>query len=116
MGRIYRPVSIASNGAFEIAIAIVDTGADETIISQRLADKLKANLYGTFKAVCASQTELKGKYADVFMKELHSNKEATISVGVSDVPFATDDINEEGLDIILGVDFIQKVKLKIEAS
>lgn len=115
MGRVYRPVEVNFNGMKEIAIALVDTGADETVISKKLATKLKANLYGTYTAKCASQTILQGKYADVKIKELKSGKETTIEAGVSDVPFNTDDIDEEGLDIILGVDFIQKVGLKIEA-
>ena len=43
-----------------------------------------------------------------------SKKQTTLPVGVSDVPFDTDDIDEGGIDVILGVDFIQKTRLKIE--
>ena len=114
MGRIYRPVEVSYNGGREIAVAIVDTGADETVVSQKLADKLKAELYGTFYAVCASQVILEGRYVDLSIKEMMSKKQTTLPVGVSDVPFDTDDIDEEGIDVILGVDFIQKTRLKIE--
>lgn len=111
MGRIYRAVSISYDSKKEIAIALVDTGADETVISEKLARKLNAKLYGTFLARCASQTILKGKFANISVKELKSGKESMLKVGVSDIPFDTDDINEDGVDIILGVDFIQKVGL-----
>ena len=37
-----------------------------------------------------------------------------MEVGVSSIPFDTDDIDDEGLDVILGVDFIQETGLKIE--
>lgn len=114
MGRIYKIVDVALDGKTESAIAIVDTGADETVISEKLAKRLNAKLYGTFLAYCASQTILRGKVADVKVKELKSGKEVTIRVGVSDVPFDTDDISEEGLDVILGIDFIQKTDLKLQ--
>ena len=49
--------------------------------------------------------------ADLHILDLNSNKETTIKIGVSDIPFDTDDIDDEGLDIILGIDFIQETKL-----
>lgn len=115
MGRVYRPVEVLVNSRKKIAIALVDTGADETVISEKLAKSLEAELYGLYTAKCASQTILTGRYSDVTIKELKSGKETKIEAGVSNVPFNTDDIDEEGLDVILGVDFIQKVGLKIEA-
>ncbi len=87
MGRIYRAVEVSSNDRKEIAVAIIDTGADETVMSQKLADKINAEMYGTFYAVCASQVMLEGRYADVLITEIRSNKQTTISVGVSDIPF-----------------------------
>lgn len=116
MGRVYRPVEIAANGRKEIAIALLDTGADETVISEKLAKELGSKLYGTYKARCASQTVLTGKYADITIKELRSLKSAKLEVGVSDIPFDTDDIDEEGIDVILGIDFIQETDLVIKTD
>lgn len=113
MGRVYGPVEVSFNGNKEIVVAIVDTGADETVISKKLVDKLNLSLYGLYVAKCASQTILTGKYTDVNIKELESGKELQIEVGVSDIPFDTDDIDEEGIEVILGVDFIQETKLRI---
>lgn len=111
MGRVYRQVEVESDDGKETAMAIVDTGADETVISEKFASRLKALLYGIHTAKCASQIVLTGKRADVKLKELKSGKEAQIEVGVSGIPFHTDDIDEDGIDIILGVDFIQKTNL-----
>jgi len=111
MGRIYRPVEVSCNGREEVTTALIDTGADETVVSQRLANMLGAKLYGTFLATCASQTVLEGKYADLTIKELRSKKQTLIEAGVSDIPFDTDDIDDEGVDVIIGVDFIQRTKL-----
>jgi len=113
MGRVYRQVEVESNSAKKTAIAIVDIGADETVISEKFATQLKAMLYGIYTAKCASQTILTGKRTDISIKEIKTNKQAQIEVGVSDIPFDTDDIDEEGIDMILGVDFIQKVNLSL---
>lgn len=75
MDRIYGAVEISSNGRKELAVAIVDTGEDKTVISQTLANKIKTELYGTFYAVRASQTMLKGRYADVVITEIRSKKQ-----------------------------------------
>jgi len=115
MGRIYNPVEVSYNGRKEITVALVDTGADRTVVSKKLADRLGTELYGTFLASCASQTVLEGKYGDFTIKDIRSSKQTPMEVGVSDIPFDTDDIDDEGVDVILGVDFIQKTGLKIEA-
>ena len=113
MGRMYRPVELSFKDNKIVSVSIVDTGADETVISERLAQKIKAELYGTFRAICASDTVLEGKYADIEIMDIWSNKKANMVVGVSDVPFDTDDIDDEGVDVILGTDFIQKTELEI---
>ena len=115
MGRIYRPVEVSYDGRSRITVALVDTGADETVVSEKVARELGIGLYGTFMAKCASQTILTAKYGDLSIKEMENGKKAAISAGVSDIPFDTDDIDEEGLGVILGVDFTQKTGLKIEA-
>ena len=113
MGRMYRPVEVGNGHARSVFVAILDTGADETVLSQRAASAVGVELYGAFSALCASQTRIEGRYADITIKDLWSGKETALAAGVSDVPFNTDDIDEEGLDVILGVDFVQEVKLTI---
>ena len=70
MGRIYRPVEVEYGDRKDTTVAIIDTGADETVISERLADKVNSDLYGVFKEICVSDIILEGKYADVMIREL----------------------------------------------
>ena len=107
MGRIYRSIEISNNGAKTVTVAIVDTGADETVISEKIAKRIDAQLYGTFRAICASDTVIEGRYTDVIIRDLLTEKESNMIVGVSGVPFSTDDIDDEGVDVILGVDYLQ---------
>jgi hypothetical protein len=51
---MYRGVEVKANGRSSIAVAFVDSGCDETIISERLANKLKVKLYGKFESLSAS--------------------------------------------------------------
>ena len=74
MGRVYRPVEVSFNSKRKITVAIVDTGADETVVSEKVANEVGAKLYGTFMARCASQTVLTAKYADFIIKEIESGK------------------------------------------
>ncbi len=102
MGRIYRPVELEYGYRKATTVAIIDTGADETVISERLAGKVNSDLYGVFKAICASDTILEGKYADVTIREQWSGVEIIMTVGVSDKPFGADDIDDEGFCAISG--------------
>jgi len=113
MGRIYKPVEVSYNGNKITTVGLVDTGADETVMTETLARELEANLYGDYRATCASGFLLTGKYALIEVKDLKTENQIQIEVGVSDIPFDTDEINEEGLGIILGVDFIQEVGLEV---
>ena len=114
MGRIYRPVQVEYSDRKATTVAIIGTGADETVISERLAGKVNSDLYGVFKAICASDTILEGKYADVTIRELWSGVEIIMTVGVSDKPFSTDDIDDEGVEAILGVDFLQETEMPLD--
>lgn len=113
MGRMYRPVKISYGDSSMMAVAILDTGSDETVISEKAAREVGARLYGSFSAICASRKIIEGRYADIRIKDSRSGLEALMEVGVSNLPFDTDDIDDEGLDVILGVDFIQETGLKI---
>ena len=40
MGRIYRSIIVAGKKKEKLTVVFVDSGADETVISQRLADEI----------------------------------------------------------------------------
>ena len=110
------PVEVADHDQKRTVVGLVDTGADETVISAQLAEEISVEQYGTYEAVCASGFLLKGRYADVRITELRTGKNCLRKVGVSDVPFHTDDLDEEGLQIILGIDFLQETGLEIKSK
>ena len=111
---MYRAVVISANGNSEMTVAFVDTGADETIISNRIAKKLRLKLYGEYKALSASRHEIVGRLALVDISD--SKVSDKITVGVTDEPFGTDYVDEEGVEVILGIDFLQRNNIKLDFS
>ena len=67
-----------------------------------------AIIYGNLKAICASDTLLEGEYVDVPIRELWSGVGVVMTVGVSDKPFGTGDIDYEGVCAILGGRFLAR--------
>ena len=106
---MYRGIQIKSNGILKIVVAFIDSGCDETIISERLAQKLKLKLYGKFEITTASKTKIKGKLGEVTL--IDEKIKDKITVGVTNEPF--DDVQEHGVDVILGHDFLQRNKVKL---
>ena len=114
MGLQYRPIEISVGDVTRFSVGLIDTGADETIISNKLAKELKCRLRGNFTAKSASRGVVQGKYAQLgTINEKWSGKSVTkYRVGVTDDPFADD----EGIDIIIGVDFLQDTEYNLKFS
>ena len=106
MGVMFRPIKIGSTDGVrqETAVALIDTGCDETVIKESLAKRLGLKEYGDFRTVSASQHEMLGYYAEVDIRDLKDDVGGILNVGVSEIPFNSD----EGIEAILGVDFLQK--------
>ena len=114
MGRMYRAVVVSANGRSEMTVAFIDTGADETIISNSIAKKLRLKLYGEYKALSASRHKIIGRLA--YVKISDSAISDKIVVGVTDEPFGTEYVDEEGVEVILGIDFLQRNNVKLDFS
>jgi hypothetical protein len=110
---MYRPVELSVRKKSLSTVAIVDSGADETVISERAARLLKVYLYGIFRATSACNSVIVGRHADIRIKEQWSGSWARLTVGVTDVPFRSEDMDEEGVEVILGVDFLQATAAKL---
>lgn len=106
VGLMFRPIKIGSTDGVrhETAVALIDTGCDETVIKESLAKRLKLKSYGEFRTVSASQHEMLGYYTEVEIRDLKDDIGGIQYVGVSNIPFNSD----EGIVAILGVDFLQK--------
>ena len=111
MGCQYRPVDVVVKEKGLHTVGLIDTGADETVISTKLADALGCRLKGDFRATSASKVEVKGKYTRVksIVEKWSGKFVEEYRIGVTDEPFADD----EGIDIIIGVDFLQDTNYEL---
>ena len=96
----------------ETAVALIDTGCDETVIKESLAQRLHLESYGEYRSVSASQHEVIGHYTEVEIRDLKEGVGGVHFVGVSDVPFDSD----EGIVAIIGVDFLQEYNIILNFS
>ena len=111
MGCQYRPVDVVVNECLH-TVGLIDTGADETVISTKLADALGCTLKGDFRAMSASKVEIQGKYTRVksIVEKWSGKSVEEYRIGVTDEPFADD----EGINIIIGVDFLQDTNYELK--
>jgi len=61
LGRVYRPIRIGNGSKGSNTVAFIDIGADESVMSNRLADKLDLELKGRFRVVSASGHIIEGR-------------------------------------------------------
>ncbi len=109
---MYRSLVVVGPEKEKMVVAFVDSGADETVISEALADELGVKLYGTYRSYSASGHKIEGRFAQVKFKD--EDLEIDLEVGVSDIPFGSEYSDEEGVDVILGVDFLQDAGVKLD--
>ena len=114
MGRMYRPIFVQGADNERLTVAFVDSGADETVISKKLAQEIGVETYGVYKSYSASGDVIEGVFALITIKD--GNQEMEIEVGVSDTPFNSDYSDEEGVELILGLDFLQEAKVSLDFS
>jgi len=110
MGRIYRPIELCNGGKCIDVVGLIDTGADETVISESIAKKLKCELKGELEANTITLEPVTLKTAYISIHDRWGKVKTKLLVGVTDRFFDVD----EGIDIILGVDFLQKTESFID--
>lgn len=116
MGIQYRPIRVVAKNNWKTVVGIIDTGADETVISPELADILGCKQMDEFKAVSISGHEIIGKYTivDMIKDEWHNKSVKDYLVGVIADPFM--EAGDEGIHIIIGVDFLQDTNYEMKFS
>ena len=93
-------------------VAFVDSGADDSIISEILAEKIGAKLYGKYIAYSASNDAILGRRATLgFTIDGYS---IDIEVGVTNIPFHSDYSDEEGVHMIIGLDILQEMEANLK--
>ena len=105
---MYKPIVVLGEISEKMTVAFVDSGADETIIGQKLADQIGVEAYGVYHSYSASGDLMEGRFGKVTIKD--HDFHLTMEVGITDIPFNSDYSDEEGVDVILGVDFLQDAK------
>ena len=113
MGRLYRAIEVVSGDQHAYTVGFIDTGADNSVMSRRLADSMGMELKGCIEMVSASGHLIVGRQAEVGVRTLADDMTADIEIGVTDELF-DDEIDENGVEVIIGLDFLEEVNMKIE--
>lgn len=113
MGRVYRAIEVSSRDRSAYTVGFVDTGADQSIMSRRLSDMIGAELRGYLEVVSASGHLISGRLAIVTITTLMDRKSAELEIGVTDELFE-DEIDENGVEVIIGLDFLEYTNTRIE--
>ena len=106
MGRVYRPIELCNGNTCIDIVGLVDTGADETVISESVANKLNCELKGEFEANTITMEPVTLKTTHILIHDRWAKVKTKLLVGVTDRFFDVD----EGIDILIGVDFYRKQK------
>lgn len=112
MGRLYRAIEVASGDQHAYTVGFVDTGADKSVMSRRLADSMNIEQKGYIEMVSASGHLIVGRQAEVYLRTLTDDMTAELEIGVTDELF-DDEIDENGVEVIIGLDFLEEVNMKI---
>jgi len=123
MGRLYRAIEVASGDQHAYTVGFIDTGADKSVMSRRLADSMNMEQKGYIEMVSASGHLIVGRQAEVYLRTLTDDMTAELEIGVTDELFDDeigvtdelfdDEIDENGVEVIIGLDFLEDVNMKI---
>lgn len=111
MGRMYRAVQLKNNGHVEMIVAFIDTGSDGCVISKRIADRLHLDTIEGEGIEVANREVIETEISKVTIISPKDRIEIEMTVDVTDIPFI--DNIDENIDMIIGVDFLQRNKIKL---
>ena len=111
MGRIYKGFGLCNNGKKLIVVGFVDSGSDNTILSKRVADKLKIKMKGKEELEVANKETILTDVGEVRIISEQDKIDDVIKVNVTDLPFEMD--SDENIDMIVGLDFMQKHNVRL---
>ena len=111
MGTVYIPLYVGGPKGERLALALVDTGAERTIVSKKLGKEIGLRGKEEELITTASGHNIKMKVTKARFRSDRLRIKGHLGVCLSDVPFEVEP--EEGIEIIVGVDFLQKFNLGI---
>lgn len=110
MGRIYKSVIVKNGVNKEYVVGFVDSGADTTVISGRLARRLKIKKTMPGNLMVADGRVIPTRKTWIVMEVPYDKVKLDLAVDITNLPFDEDiDI----LDVILGVDFLQETESRL---
>ena len=110
MGRIYKPILVRNNGKKEYIVAFVDSGADTSLISERLARRLNVKMGTPSSLMVADGRVIPTRTGWIQVEVPDKTVRIRLNVDITDIPFDEDiDI----LDMILGIDFLQETESRL---
>jgi len=110
MGRIYKTVIVKNGNKQEHVVGFVDSGADITVISERLARRLNVKLGAPSSLMVADGRVIPTRTGRIRVEIPDKKVRIRLNVDITDIPFDEDiDI----LDMILGIDFLQESESRL---
>jgi hypothetical protein len=111
MGRIYKSIMVRNGAKSEYITAFVDSGADISLISERLARRLRLKMGGPGFVKVADGRVIPTKTGRIWVEEPNERVKFRLTVEITNLPFDEDiDI----LDMIIGIDFLQETESMLE--
>jgi hypothetical protein len=105
MGRIYKGMTLENGDRTMEVVAFVDTGCDQTIISQRAARFLNITVGDEEIIVVANGSQIRAGTGTVMIGSRVDTIHSSMKVNITDLPFQIDP--DENIDMIIGLDFLQ---------
>lgn len=110
MGRIYKTVIVKNGDKLEHVVGFVDSGADTTVISARLARRLKIRKTVPGSLMVADGRVIPTRKTRILVIVPDEKVRIKLAVDITNLPFDEDiDI----LDMILGIDFLQESESRL---
>jgi len=111
MGRIYVPVIVRNGRKVEHIVAFVDSGADISLMSERLARRLNIKMGSPNRVKVADGREIPTRTGRILVEAPNEKVSIRLTVDITNLPFDEDiDI----LDMILGIDYLQETEARLK--
>jgi len=105
MGRIYRPIILRNGRKTVHIVAFVDSGADSTVMSERVAKQLGIRPSVASNIEMADGRSIPTVIGKVVVESPRDSIKKGMFVDITDIPFEQD---MDDVDMILGLDFLQE--------
>jgi predicted aspartyl protease len=111
MGKIFRPIVLHHGKLHAHVVAFVDSGADISVVSEKVADRLRIIPRTRGSIRLADGREIETRIGFVTVESPNDRIKHRFRVDITDVPFI-EDIDK--VDMIIGIDFLQMNGIRLD--